>query len=60
MQQVKSYCDHCGKELNAMNDYCSLEIEIITKMFYADLCENCKNKLVNIVGTFIRESKNNG
>ena len=57
MQKIKIYCDHCGEEL-VMGDYDDSEIEIPTKVFYADLCTNCVNKLENIICDFIKKCEN--
>ena len=36
MTEIKTYCDHCGKELNEMHDYCGTEVGI-TDFIDADL-----------------------
>lgn len=52
MTVVKSYCDHCGKELNDMEDYSSCEIEIAYVEFQADLCKECHGLLVKMAKDF--------
>lgn len=49
MTKVITYCDHCGKVLNDMEDYGSSEIEIGYVDFEADLCKACHTELVKRV-----------
>lgn len=52
MQQVKYFCDHCGKEIT--NEY-SMEIEVnIGSSFWhtVDLCETCQKELNKLVKDF--------
>lgn len=41
MTIVKTYCDHCGKELDNTSDYISAEIKIGYVEINADLCFKC-------------------
>ena len=52
MTKVITYCDHCGKTLNEMEDYPSSEIEIAYTEFEADLCKGCYEQLVKLVKNF--------
>lgn len=51
MREIKDYCDHCGKELNCMNDYGDTEIVVLTS-FNTDLCAKCIEELDGIVFEF--------
>lgn len=53
MTEIKTYCDHCGKELDDMKDYPNTEIDII-KFFNVDLCVDCMNELQKTVEQFIK------
>lgn len=52
MTKIITYCDHCGKVLNDMEDYGSSEIEIAYVEFTADLCKECHEELVKMVKDF--------
>lgn len=52
MTVIKQYCDHCGKELDGMKDYISCEIEIAFTEIEADLCNECRGELTEIVKQF--------
>ena len=52
MTKITTYCDHCGKELNNMEDYGCSEIEIAYVEFQADLCKECHEQLVKTVKDF--------
>lgn len=52
MTVVKTYCDHCGKELSDMDDYISMNVEIAYMEFQADLCAECHKELVEVAKVF--------
>ena len=52
MTKTTTYCDHCGKELNDMNDYIECEITIGYTEFYYDLCEECYTHLLKMAKDF--------
>lgn len=54
MRETKVYCDHCGKELNEMKDYCDTEVGILD-FIDTDLCINCINELQNLVKKFVKK-----
>lgn len=54
MRVTKDYCDHCGKELNYMNDYGDTEINV-KSWFKSDLCAECIEKLDDIVLKFCKK-----
>lgn len=62
MTIVKTYCDHCGKEVHDMTDYISCEIEIGHNEIEADLCRDCFEELTEAVKGFCicGESKDDG
>ena len=50
MKETKFFCDHCGKEINGMNDYIG---EIIWDEIEADLCGECFVDLNEIIVNFL-------
>lgn len=52
MTKITSYCDHCGKELNDMEDYIGAEIEICYVEFTYDLCKECQGQLIKMAKDF--------
>lgn len=52
MTVIKQYCDHCGKELNNMEDYSECEITVGYNEFYFDLCKECHELLGKTVKDF--------
>jgi hypothetical protein len=57
MREIKTYCDHCGKVLNEMQDYCDTEIEV-KGWFKCDLCNRCISELDLIVFNFCKKGGN--
>ena len=55
MRKEIYFCDHCGKELNPMNDYTEIDIDNFDFVKEVDLCEECYKELCNIVREFIGE-----
>lgn len=54
MTETKTYCDHCGKVLNDMHDYCDITIEV-DEFIKADLCKACYVELGNIARAFVKK-----
>lgn len=54
MMSVKHYCDHCGKELNPMNDYIDITIDIGSIWRNHDLYEECQEELKSIIDNFCK------
>ncbi len=52
MTVTKKYCDHCGKEVNGMHDYCDTEVGI-TDFIDTDLCIECVTELQDLVRKFV-------
>ena len=50
MKETKFFCDHCGKEINGMNDYIG---ETILDEIEADLCGECIVDLNEIILNFL-------
>ena len=57
MMETKTYCDHCGKELDAMKDYTEISIDIPTDIINADLCVSCYNGLIAEISEYLTNSK---
>lgn len=55
MKKTTYVCDHCGKEINLINDYTEMEINDFDFVKDVDLCEHCHNELCNIIRKFIGE-----
>ncbi len=55
MKETKFYCDHCGKELDAADDYTEIEIQINYGGFDADLCKECVQELKKIARIFCKK-----
>ncbi len=49
MQKRVYICDHCGKELNEIQDYTEMEIRDFADYVETDLCSKCYDELNNIV-----------
>lgn len=45
MTKTTVYCDHCGKELDTMHDYCDIELNLYSAWFNTDLCNECYEEL---------------
>lgn len=55
MTIIKTYCDHCGKELDDMKDYPDTEIGLLDFQ-RADFCQKCLNELDAIIRDFINDN----
>ena len=53
MTEIKTYCDHCGKELDDMKDYSDIELSVLNYC-KVDLCSKCLNELQDIIDEFIK------
>jgi hypothetical protein len=53
MRKEVYFCDHCGKEINPMNDYTDFEIDIFDFVKEVDLCQKCFNELSGIIKKFV-------
>ena len=55
------YCNHCGKRLTHVNDYIDFDIDFDEFSYAVDLCEKCKEELVEkvdaLVTRFVRGEK---
>lgn len=63
MNVNKWYCDHCGKEIDNMNDYIDTEIDTPYNLLSTDLCQDCVKKLWEVIGEFCsvqKDIKNDG
>lgn len=55
MTQIKTYCDHCGKELDEMHDYPDIEIDTIDEFLKCDLCKDCYKELSKDIHKFVNK-----
>lgn len=49
----KFYCNHCGKQLDPVQDYIDYDIEFEELSYVVDLCEGCMEALVEKVDTML-------
>lgn len=52
MTKTTTYCDHCGKVLDDMEDYIGAEIDVCYQEFIYDLCKACREQLAKLVKDF--------
>lgn len=57
MEQIRYYCDHCGKQLNLKTDYDDITIDIAHRRLKTDLCRNCVCELCDIIENYINDSE---
>ena len=50
MRVCYNTCDHCGKQLDEMNDYADYGLNNFTEV---DLCKDCLNELETIIKNFL-------
>lgn len=55
MTEKKTYCDHCGLELNEMIDFTDTDIELISVNINTDLCVKCHRELCKLIKEFCSE-----
>ena len=56
MTIVKTYCDHCGRELDDMKDYPDTEIGLLGYR-KADFCRKCLEELETIIYDFVNKNE---
>ena len=56
MTIVKTYCDHCGKELDDMKDYPDTDIGLLEYQ-KADFCQKCLEELETIIYDFVNKKE---
>ena len=54
MKQLRTTCDHCGKEMNSMNDYEDVEFDTFNEWFSTDLCLDCYREISHIIKQFCK------
>ena len=52
MTVIKTYCDHCGKEIDTMIDYNDCQLDIGYEVVTVDLCKECLDMLLMTVKNF--------
>lgn len=55
MKKIKTYCDHCGKELDPSCDYVDMQLDAISDFITVDLCDECREELAKLIFDFCRE-----
>lgn len=56
MTVIKTYCDHCGNELDDMKDYPDTEIGFLDYR-KADFCQKCLEELETIIYDFVNKNE---
>lgn len=54
MRVNKCFCDHCGKELEAMHDYEDVDISVDRPLMNTDLCVECFDELCKQIERFCK------
>lgn len=57
MTVVKKYCDHCGKEIDYLNDYTNLSIKMNHVDIDTDLCVDCFRELEESIKGFCTQAE---
>ena len=57
MKKVIYTCDHCGKELDEMDDYTDMDIDNFIDYVRTDLCTKCLEELNEIVLKFVNKKQ---
>lgn len=57
MQIKQTICDHCGRTLDPMKDYCELDIVMNHVVVKADLCAVCFKGLNKAVKDYVTAAK---
>lgn len=57
MKKVIFTCDHCGVELDEMDDYADMEIDDFIDYVNTDLCSDCLSELNEIVLKYINKKQ---
>lgn len=57
MRKVIFTCDHCGKELDEMQDYTDMKIDNFIDYVTADLCSDCLIELNEVVLKYINQKQ---
>ena len=55
MKEAKTFCDHCGKQINQFTEYGDLEIELNHIGIETDLCAECFDELCDIIKNFCKK-----
>ncbi len=53
MKIRRFYCNHCGKELDPVDDYIDYDIDFDELSYAVDLCTECKDALVEKIDTIV-------
>lgn len=55
MKKTIVTCDHCGKELDTMQDYTDMEIDDFIDWYEVDLCSECFRELDSVVRQYVNK-----
>lgn len=57
MKKTIFTCDHCGKEIDEMQDFAEMKIEDFIDYMETDLCNKCFHELNDMVAQYIGKNK---
>ena len=57
MKKTIYTCDHCGKELDEMNDCIEIIVDNFIDVTYTDLCLDCEKEINEIVLKYINKKQ---
>lgn len=57
MKKIICTCDHCGKELDGMNDYTDIQIDDFIDYVNVDLCLDCFRELNEIILRYVNQKQ---
>ena len=57
MHKMLYTCDHCGKEMDDMKDFCDMNIDNFIDFFRVDLCYKCFHELNDMVLQYCNKKK---
>ena len=57
MKKTTYTCDHCGKELNEMQDCIEIIVDNFIDVVYTDLCLDCEKEINEIVLKYINKKQ---
>lgn len=56
----KTFCDHCGKQIDSMTDYTEICVSLGGNFDETDLCTDCFADLWAVINGFIHDKREDG
>lgn len=54
MRKEVYICDHCGKQMDTLDDYCDMDIDDFDFIISVDLCVECYEELSKMIKKFVK------